>query len=532
LYQYSFFPEEDISAFVMSDGSILGSNIIEKAKKSYDSNALDIENDIFGEAYASGLVYKPPYSFKNLKMFSVENPYHFSAMEKIAQDAFSDFKICSTERKNIGKPEPLKKLSRTDKQLYDFFENCNDDFLQLCRDFALDFQTFSFATMELVRTKNGTPTKLNHVQAETCRIAKRMSNEIYTDSRYIIQVVDTHERIFKVFDEEGPPKMREPHTNNIMTEMLYLTKYDPNGGKYGVPRWLPALKALVGMDKVAQYNINFFNNEAVPRFAVVIQGGKLDDETKNVIKNYFKNDLKGVSNAHKTLVLSTPKGAEVKLIPLAVEMKDGSFKLYRKDCRDEILSAHGVPPHRMNVLDAGSSGSLSPGTVIALDKVYKYSVIEPLQKRVEALLNKVIKYGFGINNRVIKFNDLDIGEDKEKAETVKIIAAAHEKYYATGILTVDEIRKELNYEPYSEIIEDENTKEWSTTPRPIYLIKQANLQAQNQQMLGVSVAGQSANETANEFNDSSKEQTNNTLSDKGLESLMITDNNGGDANND
>ena len=57
---------------------------------------------------------------------------------------------------------------------------------------------------------------------------------------------------------------------------------------------MPALKAMVGNDKVAQYNINFFENEAVPRFAVIVQGGKLDDQTKETIRSHFNKKLKGI----------------------------------------------------------------------------------------------------------------------------------------------------------------------------------------------------------------------------------------------
>lgn len=507
--------DESIQAYVMSDGNII--DAIQKnqkvkrgrpSKKS-QSNIIDEEIDNFGECYSSGSVYRPPLVFKNLKVFSIENPYHEQCMNVICDDCFTDYEIVPVDKRGLPINTDNKKLTRSDKILYDFFDSCNSDFLQMCKDYLLDFQNFSFANLELVRNRKGEPSKLNHMPSEYLRIARKLSEQIDTDGKYMLQIVNTHERIFKVFDENAPTYL-EPHTSNPMTEVLYLNSYSPNGGKYGIPGWVPAIKSLVGMDKVAEYNINFFNNEAVPRFAVICEGGKLDEATKKTIATYFKKDLKGSANAHKTLVLSTPKGCTVTLKPLAVDIKDGSFKIYRKDCRDEIISAHRVPPHRLQIIDTGSSGSLSPGTLFELNKVYKYSVVEPFQKKVANKLNELIRYGFGITDRIIQFKPLDIGEEKERADTMRIVAAAHEKYYATGILTADEIRKELKYQPYSELSVDAEVKEWSSTPRPIYLIRQAQKEMEQQQGLGTNINGQNLNETPNEHDDKSREQTGDT----------------------
>jgi capsid portal protein len=325
--------------------------------------------------------------------------------------------------------------------------------------------------------------------------------------------------LFKIFDGERPTLL-EPHTGNPMTEVLILRNYNVMGAKYGIPDWVPALKSMIGNDKVADYNISFFNNEAVPRFAVIVQGGKLDEETKKDIKGYFKKDLKGAQNAHKTLVLTTPKGTEVKLVPLAFEMKDGGFRYYRKDNRDEIISAHGVPPHRLQVYDSSNSGSIAPGLVFNLDKTYKYSIVAPHQQKLESILNRIVRLAFGIKDKQVRFNELDIGEEADRAETLKTIAAAHEKYYNIGSMSPDEIRADNKQEKYSDMTDvDSEVQEWAKTPKPVYLLKQARQQQQD--ALNAQVGGQNLNETPNEFDDKSREQTGNTLNDKNIQQLMM-----------
>jgi PBSX family phage portal protein len=523
--------EEKVAAFVFSDGNIVDVNKARldssksKRDKKKQSNAIDIDEDDFGEQYASGRVYRPTLNFANMKQFSLENLYHARCIKQIALDSTSaGWDILTVDAKG----QPVKnevKWSTKDNRLYTFFQDSfgADDFDEGARSCLINFDTFGVNFVELTRRKNGEPAKFKLLPTETCRISRNLNDPAIPDSdmKYVVQVVNTHERIFKIFDGDVP-NLIEPHTHNPMSEVLIIRNYSVMGGKYGIPDWVPALKSMIGNDKVADYNISFFDNEAVPRFAVIVQGGKLDDETKKDIKSYFKKDLKGVQNAHKTLVLTTPKGTEVKLVPLAFEMKDGGFRFYRKDNRDEIISAHGVPPHRLQIYDSGNGGTLSPGMLFDLDKTYKYSIINPHQKRLESIFNKVVRLTFGIKDKQLRFNELDIGEDKDRADTLKTIASAHEKYYNMGTMTPDEIRADNKQERYQDMESskvDPETLEWAKTPKPVYLLRQA--QKQQDAALQANVGGQNVNETPNDFGDKSKEQTGNTLTDKNIEQLMM-----------
>jgi PBSX family phage portal protein len=518
---------ESIAAYLLSDGSLVDVKKSAASKKERSSNKIDPDEDDFGEMYSSGRVYRPTLRLTNLKVFSTENIYHERCIRQKAIDACKGWDIVTVDRKGVAvKTEEQKKASTKENKLYDFFDSCTlfEDFSFLAGQIAIDFETFGYALVEMTRTKNGQPARFYHMAPETCRLARDLRDVVgETDQRYIVQIVNTHERIFKIYDGEAP-KITEPHTGTKMTEALFIRRYHVDGGKYGIPGWVPSLKAMVGNDKVAEYNINFFNNEAVPRFAVVVSGGKLDDDTKTFLNRYFKKELKGVANAHKTLVLSAPKGTEIKLIPLAVEMKDGGFRYYRKDNRDEVIAAHGVPPHRIQVYDIGDSGTISPGSLFNIDKNYKYSIIEPLQCTIANMFNKIIKLDFGIKDKQLQFNPLDIGEEENQANIKKTIAAAHEKYYNMGAMNIDEIRAELKLQKFGDMTDiDDEIKEWSKTPKPVYLIRQAMLTNPGDG-IGSNVAGQGVNETPNDFNDKSKEatgQSGKVFNDNQMNQLMM-----------
>lgn len=511
---------EQVSAVLLSDGSLVDIKKYRRTKETY-SNVIDTDEDDWGEMYSSGRVYRPTLNLKNLKMFSLENTFHFTCIDQKAVDCCRDWDIVYVDRKGVPiLKEDQKNLGYHEKMLYDFFENCVlfDDFKFLCKQIATDFETFGFALVEMTRNRSGKPSKFYHMAPETCRIARNIPGiPGITDQKYIVQVVNRHERIFKIYDGV-PSKIKDPNSNNLMTEVLLIRSYHVDGGKYGIPKWVPALKAMVGNDKVAQYNINFFENEAVPRFAVIVQGGKLDDQTKETIRSHFNKKLKGIQNAHKTLVLTSPKGTDIKLVPLAGEMKDSSFQHYRKDNRDEVIAAHRVPPHRIQVYDTGDSGTISPGSLFNIDKNYKYSVIAPLQEIIASMFNRVIRMDFKIKDKQLRFKPLDIGEALNEAEIKKIIASAHEKYYNIGAMTPDEIRSDLKLEKFKYMDVEDDVKEWASTPKPIYLLRQANM---NSQGINSIVGGQGLTEASNDFDDKSKEETGRTLEDKQINNLMM-----------
>src|SRR5699024_8094272 len=144
-------------------------------------------------------------------------------------------------------------------------------------------------------------------------------------------------------------------------EIIHVSNYTSRSDYYGAPDVIPALGAMLADYERMEYNSDFFKNHAVPAYAVTVVGAELDDESEDSIKHLFQNDLK--ENRHATLVMSVSKSElsqinepiEIQFEPLIVDVKEASFRLFRQDNRDEILSAHGVPPYRIAVNETGRS---------------------------------------------------------------------------------------------------------------------------------------------------------------------------------
>lgn len=298
-----------------------------------------------------------------------------------------------------------------------------------------DYEAVGWAAVEVVRSPvSGLPVDLFHVPSETIRIhqkrnkfLQRRGNKIawFRRAGYDMDVDYKTGR-------EAPKGAMGP--NERANDLLWWTNYKPGDDYYGRSDVVPALGAVLGDVSRRDYNISFFDNYGVPAYAVFVTGDfdpgdpqPATDEEKDLppeertgptpleeeIERHFSEMAK---NPHSVLVMTIPTSItddfggsggqiEVEVKPLSTEVKDASFRMYRQDNRDEILSAHGVDPYRAGLAEVGALGGT---TATEATSIYKESVVQPRQNQIEELVNSRIVSGmFGIDDWVFKLNELD-----------------------------------------------------------------------------------------------------------------------------
>jgi len=224
------------------------------------------------------------------------------------------------------------------------------------------------------------------------------------------------------------------------SEIIWFVNYTPRSDYYGLPDIIPALGAIWGDIARRDYNIAFFDNYGVPAYAIFVSGnfdpGEIDEEGRTEMEKMIEEHFAELAkNPHSTLILSIPtegREEEVKIEfkALSTEVKEASFRLYRNDNRDEILSAHGMPPYRIGVNETGSLGG---STAVESTEIYKMSVIEPRQEMLEAAINRYIVWGaFKADDWEFKLAEIDTTDEKADLE---IIASLFEK----GAITPNQI---------------------------------------------------------------------------------------------
>jgi capsid portal protein len=213
-------------------------------------------------------------------------------------------------------------------------------------------------------------------------------------------------------------------------EIIQFKNYTPRSSYYGLPDIIPAVPSISGGISARDYNLRFFDHNAVPDYAVIIDGGEMTPALKALVQDYFSRDV--VGRRRKTLILENPDpNVKITLQPLGVDVRDASFRLFRIDVRDEVLVAHGMPPARVGVIETANLGS---GSGLSQASTYKNAIVEPRQQRMETRIDKlIIEQGFGIKDWMFRFVDIDI---EDRLATREIVVGL----LPLGVVSINESR--------------------------------------------------------------------------------------------
>ena len=315
-----------------------------------------------------------------------------------------------------------------------------------------DYESIGWGAVEVIRTIGGDIANLVPVPAKELR---------WTTDGYIIQVRGNKSIRFVNFGEkflfekteggegrvlkairtvetDGAKEAKKVSIAKSANELLIIKHQNNYGGAYGIPDVVASMISITNIAGIDNYLAKFFDNHAVPQYAVVIEGAdEVDNKIIQLIRHYFKKEIKG--KPHTTLVLSTPDGVEIKFEKLSADTKEASFQDTKKVCREDILIAHGVTPAQVGIINTANLGS---GSGLSQAENYKNRVVIPLQKKVQDQFWGKIFGWQGLNYDLIqvRYNELDIRDYEELMEQ-------HKAYLDRGAMTINETRRELGYPP-------------------------------------------------------------------------------------
>ncbi|MDI6840443.1 MAG: phage portal protein [bacterium] len=404
-------------AFVTKNGRVVREDILEQYANKSASKQLPA--DMFTDSYNQHGLVQPLYNPEALARILELNTYHYRACKTKARDvAGLGWQIIPL----VDKPNESMQT-----MLEDFFSDLSEPVSKTFDKVMFDYEAIGYGAAELTRVDykhDGEPADLVHIPAHTLRV--------HRDGNRFVQVRGSKTRWFKRIGFEHDVDFETGHIKELgslaperrATEIFWVVNYTPRSDYYGLPDVIPALGAIHGDAARRDYNIAFFDNWGVPAYAVFITGnfdpGELDEDGKSEFEKSIEEHFNELSKSpHSTLIMSIPtidgRGeVEIEFKPLSVDVKEASFRLYRKDNRDEVLAAHGVPPYRMGIAETGSLGG---NTAQESTEIYKRSVVEPRQEMLEGLINKHILYdGFEAFDFEFKFAEIDTSDEKHDME--------------------------------------------------------------------------------------------------------------------
>ena len=366
------------------------------------------------EAYAAGEVIEPPYDLDALAQLYETNAAHKSCVDaKVTNCVGLGYRF-------VPLGDNVRGANRAHLALLEhLFDSCNPEmtFTEVMRATWTDVECLGNGYLEITRNSRGEIDGFYHVPGTTMRVRG--------GGQGFLQIRETERRSFRPL---GGPEEADPLTGEPQNEIMHLKKYTPQSSYYGIPDIVAAMPAVFGDKEAREYNIDFFENHAVPRMAIIVEGGQLSDEVLTQIQEYMETEIRG--QGHKTLILDVPgNDVRIRLEPLTVGVQqDAAFLDYRKANRDEVLMVHRVPPSKVTVVENANLANSRDQ-----DKTFREQVIRPEQRRIEYRVNRMIRGEMGIGDWRFRFEEMDLAEAREEAEIARI-------YSEIGAWSVEEIR--------------------------------------------------------------------------------------------
>jgi PBSX family phage portal protein len=416
-------------------------NRLEKSFMGHDDSKSKKLDPLDLTGYSLFQIVQPPYNILYLAQLYDVSPYHHSAVNaKAANVVGLGYKFEETWRTKqkvesvLDNPKKLDKirakLEQSKEELRDYLESMNseDSFIENMKKVFVDLESTGNAYLEVGRTSTGKIGYLGHIPTQTMRIRRHRDG--------FVQVVYNRYTFFRNFgDTETPDQIgTDPNPN----EVIHFKVFTPSNTYYGVPDVLSAKNAVAGDEFAQRFNLDYFENKAVPRYIITVKGAKLTADSERKLLEFFQTGLRGRN--HRTLYIPLPSDGdqgrvEFKMDPIEAGVQDSSFKNYAVENRDRILLSHRVPVSKL-----GMPANVSLANAKDADKTFKEQVCRPRQEELEFKINKIISEF--TDAFTLRFNELALTDEETQSRI-------DDRYLKDQVLLPNEVRARKGLAPIS-----------------------------------------------------------------------------------
>lgn len=392
-------------------------------------------------------VVEPPAPPNLLNSLLDINTWHKVCCEAIAADS-SGAGYTLLPKDNVTEPNMTEK-----QNIEDFFNKLRPNINDLLYAREYDCESIGWGCIEVIR-------EAGNYDAPVCDL-KHYSGANFrrcADGVRVQQIIGGKKRWFVIMGENHDNGGRfdvhfltgEKHYEGLpehlrANELLWKNRHNPETKLYGKAPATPAIAAMYADNNRAKYNIEFFKNYGIPAMIVTITGdfdpGLLPgdegyDETKTLKYAIIQQLKQVIKNPHSGMVIQVPSeggdgNVNVDIQPLSTDVKEASFRLFRKDNRDEVVASHHMDPNRVGVTD---SGKLGASNAEQTDNSYRVSTINPLIRANEDDINYLLFTCLGVTDWKFKLIDTD---EKRNEVVVSEVLSLVER----AIMTPNEARE-------------------------------------------------------------------------------------------
>jgi len=413
---------------------------------------------------------RPQYNLRRLCELLDNNTYHRRCCEVVAEDA-SGYGYSLVPRNQV---EDESNEAKNQKQfIEDFLLQLYTPINTALYRFCYDKRALGCGCMEILRrnTSESDIVDLNPTPI--------FNMKVHRDGVRVLQRVGKKHRWFILYGKNTTPdgvkfdvdcdtgeqvEYNSLDPSERANELIWGVNYAPHAPVYGSAKVVPVIRAIFGDLGRSRFNSSFFQNYGMPSYAVTVTGDfdpGMDeedpdyDETKTLkykIKENMEQAVKNPHSAFAMLVPSTEGNVHVSFTKLnAGGSNEASFRLYRADNRDEVLSAHGVPPYRIGM---AINGSLGGNTSVESSNIYNTSIIQPIKKKNEDIVNQILSdeyyrlHGEKYLSWLFKIEDIDKRDYARDLQSASIL-------FSLGAMTPRQISESLG-KPLGAVADPDN----------------------------------------------------------------------------
>lgn len=331
-----------------------------------------------------------------------------------------------------------------------------------------DWHGIGFLGLEIIYGDDDKPHGLAHVPAEELRVRRGQDEPVQAGYGYVQHDAGNvvyygeagdrggyyhDESVDQIYvDKETGEKTEDPETlpNGPANEVLFVPNPHPLSKYYGIPDWVAEIQTMVADDEAKRFNRQFFEYDAMPQYAVIVENGRLTEESRNELRKLVTRLRK--DRSRRMVVLEAEDLAdsginvegdspELRIEPLSRQgEEDMAFTEFRRLNEHEVAKVHEVPHVLINRLESSNRAN-------AREQIRDFTeeVIEPQQRRFAERIYRVIHQDvLDVTDWTIEFKT-KTGDRQRQRDIAKTEMEA-----TNGAMTVNEARENVGLEPKEE----------------------------------------------------------------------------------
>jgi len=324
----------------------------------------------------------------------------------------------------------------------------NTKFHEVFTKCAFDLKLQGSFAINVIWSKDRTSIAgMHHIPVEKLRVGK-MNEKGEIDTFWISNDWENYRKkehkpqpipAFNMNDRTNP--------NGIIYDGLYSAGLDI----YHAPDYKSCTNWILTDEMISDFHLSNIANGFAPSFWINFNNGVPTDEERRMIENKIAKKFTGAKNAGRmVLTFSESKEKEPTLTPIQLSQADKQYTVLNELTVQNIMIGHRVTsPMLLGVKTEGQLGGRNE--LLQAHELYSNTVVKPFQ----SILLKCF-------TKLLKVNGFHLPITVKQAEP---ITSKFDTDILKEVLTVDEIREELGYEPLKaqeDTIEDE--KETNSNP--------------------------------------------------------------------